>query len=275
MSSLALTPVQHNGVSEYVDWEERKRLFAQAIARNATPGQIDVVIAICRELGMNPLTNHINLIDGQAYITHKGLLHVAHRSGQLNGIVIVDQGETETHYTATVSVFRKDMDHAFTYPGRYPKGGRNKAYGPEMALTRAETMALRRAFDVALGVVEELNDPSDVVPPTLPPIPPRAVVVDTTPLAERTMEEQAAAIIAYLTQKTRTEQRQQEGCAKLFALTDELPLLTDWRNAVLTACQQEIVDESWQARMTALGRDFSGAWVVEAEAVPTPASYAG
>ena len=125
MSSTALATIQPQVQAlDPVDWDERKRLFAQAVARNANPAQVDVVIAICRELGLNPLTNHINLIDGQAYVTHKGLLHVAHRSGVLNGIVLDAQGETDTHYTATVSVYRRDMEHPFTYPGRYPKGGR-------------------------------------------------------------------------------------------------------------------------------------------------------
>jgi len=94
---------------------------------------------------------------------------VAHRSGKLDGIVVVSQGKDATHYTATVSVHRKDMSHPFTYVGRYPFSGSNKAYGPEMAVKCAEVMALRRAFDVSLCAREEIWDQGediDVTPTT-------------------------------------------------------------------------------------------------------------
>ena len=51
-------------------------------------------------------------------------------------------------WIARVSVHRKDMGHAFTFPGRYPAKGKNAEYAPEMALVRAECHALRRAFSV-------------------------------------------------------------------------------------------------------------------------------
>lgn len=163
--SSALATVPPQSVTQE-DWAELRRLFSSAVAKNASPALVDLSIAICRDMGFHPLANHINLIDGQVYVTHKGLLHAAHRSGQFDGLVLVEQGETDAHYTATVSVYRKDMRHPFTYPGRYPKDGRNKQYGPEMAITRAECMALRRAFDVSLGVQEEINWQGEAEQPT-------------------------------------------------------------------------------------------------------------
>ena len=107
-------------------------------------------VAVCQQYGFDPVLKHVVVIPkGGVYITRDGLLHVAHRSGQLDGIV-VDQDPTlvDGEWVAKVTVYRKDMRHGFTYPGRYPASGGNKAYAPEMALKAAEAHALRRAFDV-------------------------------------------------------------------------------------------------------------------------------
>lgn len=106
---------------------------------------------------LDPILKHVIVIAGKGlYITRDGYLHIAHRSGQLDGIEVIDEGENATHWWAKVAVYRRDMGRPFTYTGRYPKAGSNKQFGPEMAITRAETMALRRAFNVAgLGAKDE------------------------------------------------------------------------------------------------------------------------
>ncbi len=125
------------------------------------------VLLICQRYELDPLLKHVVLIQKRPYITRDGLLHVAHRSEQLDGIEVLEQGETEGHFVAKVAVYRKDMGHPFAYVGRYPKGGSNKGYGPEMAVKCAEVMALRRAFDVALAAREEMWD-DPVAEPTEP-----------------------------------------------------------------------------------------------------------
>jgi|GEM_PF-2350339 len=107
-------------------------------------------VAVCREYGFDPLLKHVVVIPkGGVYITRDGLLHVAHRSGQLDGIVVEQDPTLDgDEWVARVSVWRKDMRHPFTYPGRYPVSGGNRAYAPEMALKAAEAHALRRAFSI-------------------------------------------------------------------------------------------------------------------------------
>lgn len=145
------------------------------------------LVLACQRYDLDPILRHALLIeekkgDKRLYVTRDGLLHVAHRSDQLDGIEVLEQGETDTHHVARVAVHRKDMSKPFVYVGRYPKmrpsfewytkadGGRAKRkvgdephpYGPEMAVKCAEAMALRRAFDVSLSAVEEMWDRQDI-----------------------------------------------------------------------------------------------------------------
>lgn len=127
---------------------------------NPTDPKAQAVVAVAQRYDLDPLLKHVIVIPkGGVYITRDGLLHVAHRSGQLDGIV-VDQEPTlsddGTEWVARVSVYRKDMGHPFTFPGRYPVKGMNRDYAQEMSLKAAEAHALRRAFDVTgLPVVDE------------------------------------------------------------------------------------------------------------------------
>lgn len=176
----ALAPAQET------DWREVERIFRGMIARNTTDAVIDATIMVCRELGLNPVLKQVDLIDGQVYVNHKGLLAIAHRSGLFDGIAVLEQGETDTHWTARVAIYRKDMAHPFTYRGRYPKTGRNKQYGEEMALVRAETHALRRAFNVSMPIFEEINwqeQPSQGAGLAVREVPPAQLAAPAKPTA--------------------------------------------------------------------------------------------
>lgn len=174
MTSLEL----HRAGGVAIDYEA----VLKALNLNPADPKVQALVLTCQQYGLDPVLKHMILINGNAYITHKGLLHVAHESGRLDGIELVEQGETDGEWWAKVSVFRKDMGRPFTYVGRYPRSGTNKQYGPEMAITRAECMALRRAFDVAAPVQEEQDwpaQPADATP-TIVEHPP---VVESPPAA--------------------------------------------------------------------------------------------
>lgn len=110
------------------------------------------VVAVAQRYDLDPLLKHVIVIPkGGVYITRDGLLHVAHRSGQLDGIVVEQEptlSEDGKEWVSRVSVYRKDMRHPFTFPGRYSSTGGNRDYAQEMSLKAAEAHALRRAFDV-------------------------------------------------------------------------------------------------------------------------------
>lgn len=110
------------------------------------------VVAVAERYGLDPVLGHIQIIRGSQmpYITRDGYLAIAHRSGQLDGIEVVEgprRDTAEREWAASVAVYRKDMGHPFVYPGRADLGRDN---GPEMAISRAERRALRRAFAVTV-----------------------------------------------------------------------------------------------------------------------------
>ena len=118
------------------------------------------LLLVCERYGLDPLLKHLVLIQGRPYVTRDGYLAVAHRSGLFDGMEVLEQGETDSHFVAKVSVYRKDMSRPFTYVGRYAKssGDMAKKFGPEMAVKVAEVQALRRAFNVTgVSAADELE----------------------------------------------------------------------------------------------------------------------
>jgi len=119
---------------------------------NPSDPKSQAAVSVAQRYDLDPVLKHVIVIPkGGVYITRDGLLHIAHRSGQLDGIVVEQEptlSEDGREWVCRVSVYRKDMGHPFTFPGRYPAAGGNRDYPQEMALKAAEAHALRRAFDV-------------------------------------------------------------------------------------------------------------------------------
>ncbi len=137
----------------------RKRALLKAIGLDRLPPeQRELALNIAKRYELDLLLKHLVMIDGRPYITRDGLLHIAHRSGQLDGIVTGEPAIVDEFWRASCSVYRKDMTHPFTYTGRYPTKGGNVKFAPEMAVKVGEVMALRRAFDVAMPTMEERWD---------------------------------------------------------------------------------------------------------------------
>lgn len=122
------------------------------------PDRIEVraMVLLANRYRLDPLLGHVQVIQtrhgNRVYVTRDGMLDIAHRSGQLDGIVVEAERRSSENdgWSAYVSVWRKDCAHPFTYGAQckdaepQAKGGN----GPEMALARAERRALRRAFNI-------------------------------------------------------------------------------------------------------------------------------
>lgn len=140
----------------------------KSLGLNPRDPSTQALLLVCERYNLDPLLKHLVLIKNNAYVTRDGYLAVAHRSGQFDGMEVLEQGENQTHYTAKVAVYRRDMSRPFAYTGRYPKSGQMAAqYGPEMAVKVAEVQALRRAFNVTgISAADEMWDsPVDAAAP--------------------------------------------------------------------------------------------------------------
>jgi len=161
---MTLVETTSRDITQHVPIDQAAILRAFKIDVNDPKAQ--AMILACQKYGLDPLLKHAVLISGNLYITRDGLLAIAHRSGQLDGIVIEDEGDDAREWWAKVTVHVKGQTHGYTYKGRYPKDGQQKKYGPEMAVKCAEVMALRRAFGVTgLSTVEEQWDIAPLVLP--------------------------------------------------------------------------------------------------------------
>jgi len=141
-------------------FDANDQALVQYLGLNPGDPRSRAVVAVCRTYGLDPILKHVIVIPkGGVYITRDGYLHIAHRSGQLNGIEVNEEphlSEDGKEWRCTVTVHRKDMHYGFRFPGRYPVAGSNRDYAPEMALKAAEAHALRRAFNVSgLGAADE------------------------------------------------------------------------------------------------------------------------
>lgn len=146
-------------------------LVMKALKLDPRDANTHALLLVCERYGLDPLLKHMVLIQGNPYVTRDGYLAVAHASRKFDGMTVDETGETQTHYTAKVSVYRTDMTRPFTYVGRFPKSkSMAKEYGPEMAVKVAEVQALRRAFNVTgVAAADERWDTDDDQAPALPP----------------------------------------------------------------------------------------------------------
>lgn len=147
------------------DWFERKQILLQVMGLDGNPAQADVMIMLCRQHDFDPFLKHIVLIKGKPYVTRDGLMHKAHTSGQFNGIKVDLAKLPDGEWTATCTVYRKDMDNPIVYtvyesehkPKNIRGGSAWETYPRAMLTKCAEVATLRRAFDIALGAAEELG----------------------------------------------------------------------------------------------------------------------
>jgi hypothetical protein len=149
----------------------------QTIGLDPRDPRAHAVVAVAERYALDPVLGHLLILpkSNRPYITVDGYRHIALRSGQLDGIEVVDgprRDPQEREWVCKVAVWRKDMSRAFIFPGRAEASRDN---GPEMAIARAERRALKRAFAVTIPS-EFADDEDDHRPPAVVMQPP-----DTSP----------------------------------------------------------------------------------------------
>jgi hypothetical protein len=133
--------------------EKRGLALLRAIGLDkCAPEQRELALAIADRYDLDMMLRHIVMVEGKPFITRDGLLHIAHRSGVFDGIAVTTPEKVDRYWRCTATVWRKDMTRPFIYPGRYPAGAKNDE---EMGIKVAESMALRRGFDVSAPTLDE------------------------------------------------------------------------------------------------------------------------
>ena len=165
MTSTDLVPHASPGVLSLPEPEQRDILLALGLDMRSPLTK--ALLLVAERYDLDPLLKQIQVIKQNVYITHAGLLHIAHVSAKLDGIVVEDEWDDKDWYRAKVSVYRKDMSHPFTFQGKFRKSKvrADGATGEEMALKNAERSALRRAFDVTAPTMDDSGQDMDDIPP--------------------------------------------------------------------------------------------------------------
>lgn len=97
------------------DPTEERRLLRQLILKNASEEQTNLVIGICDRYGFDPMLKHVVIVSNNLYVTRDGLLHLAHQSGQFDGIEVEMTQLQGGEWVATCTVYRKDMSRPIRY----------------------------------------------------------------------------------------------------------------------------------------------------------------
>jgi hypothetical protein len=195
--------VTENAIAPTTDDAKREVALLKAIGFDRlAPEQRELALHLANRYELDPMLRHIAVIDGRPVLTRDALLHIAHRSGVFDGIQVTRPVLEDAFWRCTCTVWRKDWTHNIQYDGRFPDAGRKgraTEYAEEMAVKCAESMALRRAFDVAAPILEERWDaePAYEPPTPKPTLAERAATraAEITVLAEPMSEEASAKYV--------------------------------------------------------------------------------
>lgn len=146
-------------------------LLRSFVWKGCSDSELRFGLSVCHSLGLNPLLKHVVFIKGphsagNLYTTRDGLLHMAHQSGQFNGMqsgVSYDAENRKVIEGAWCRVYRKDMAYPFEVEVNFSEYYRQNSpvwqqYPAAMIKKVAEHMALKLAFNVSgLASIEEMG----------------------------------------------------------------------------------------------------------------------
>lgn len=175
---------------ENVDLENREKveLVKRMFAKGATDDEFAVFLELAKRYNLDPFKRQIFFLPdkrmnepGKIMVSHAGLIHIAHSSGQWGGMktfIITKDGEERLIVDnpndiagAVCYVYRKDwkepLIHAVAFKEYFKQN--NSRMGPWYTMPQtmikkvAEAGALRRAFDLGGLYIEEEMDTSYTV----------------------------------------------------------------------------------------------------------------
>ena len=172
------------------EWESAELIqtVRHMYAKGATDPEFKIFCEMARLTGLNPMLKLIWCVKNenrpdlpaQIYVSRDGLLAIAHRSGQFNGMESGTKKNEDGDEVGWCTVWRKDMDHPFHSEILRKEYDTQKALWKDkpatMSIKVAEAHCLRRAFDIQ-GVYtpdempeQEVAGPMRMVPDTSRPV---------------------------------------------------------------------------------------------------------
>ncbi len=128
---------------------EKQQEVLELLGLKGPQNQIQLLFQLGEKYQLDILTKEVTLIPGKGpFIGVWGRLHIAHRSGKLDGLELDDEWETDRHHCVRVIVWRKDMGRpAAKVIGRVGKHEK-KDWPMEIARARGLRAALGFAFSI-------------------------------------------------------------------------------------------------------------------------------
>jgi hypothetical protein len=145
---------------------------------------LDFLLDLVRRFGLSVSLGDVQYLDGRWYVTHSGLLRIAHRrkcSGLRTSLQTKVSDSSASRWVFRATVYKSPGSKGFVgYGDADPSNVSPLVRGAEMrvAETRAVNRALRKAYGIGLCSVEELgwltNSPGPTKEQTQPAKPPNA-----------------------------------------------------------------------------------------------------
>lgn len=127
---------------------ERKQEAMTLLGLSGPKNQIELLFLLGEKYQLDVFTKEVTLIPGKGpFIGVWGRLHIAHRSGRLDGLEMDDEWETDKHHCVRVVVWHKDMSRPVRVVGRVGKHER-KDWPFEIARARGLRAGLGFAFSI-------------------------------------------------------------------------------------------------------------------------------
>src|SRR6184192_1652427 len=161
---------RHSASSGSAEWRTVFRAnlnFAKKFGSALTLEQRSHLKALSRDFGLTLVGGELRLIDGNWYVTHAGLMHLAMRN-RCCGIdvrpVVSFCDAATSRWAFKATVYRSRYCNGFVgYGDADPSNVSALVHGAEMrvAETRAVNRALRKAYGIGLCSVEELGSAAE------------------------------------------------------------------------------------------------------------------
>ena len=140
---------------------------------HVTNSQLLVLRELSRTLGLSVRSGDLLMLDARWYVTHSGLLRVAHRRRCLSITTELAEGVSdpkEGRWVFKATVAKSETQHFVGYGDADPANVSVLVHGAEMrvAETRAVNRALRKAYGIGICSVEEIGtvpSPTEKLPP--------------------------------------------------------------------------------------------------------------